>query len=108
MFKESMTDLMEKAKKMQETLEKTQSELLLLEVVGESGAGLVRIIQTGKYEVKKVEIDKNLLGESKEIIEDFIKAAMNDANNKLAKITKERLSGVSTKMGLPPGMKWPF
>lgn len=106
-----MTDiagLMQQAKKMQEQMQKAQEELALLECTGEAGAGLVKVTINGKHEVKNVDIDKSLLDEDKEIIEDLIAAAMNAAVKKVAENNKNQLSGMTAGLNLPEGFKMPF
>ena len=106
-----MTDiagLMQKAKKMQEQMQKAQEELAKLECTGEAGAGLVKVTMNGKHEVKNVDIDKSLLEEDKEIIEDLIAAAMNAAVKKVAENNQNQLSGMTAGLNLPEGFKLPF
>ncbi|PCJ39942.1 MAG: YbaB/EbfC family nucleoid-associated protein [SAR86 cluster bacterium] len=106
-----MTDiagLMQQAKKMQEQMQKAQEELALLECTGESGAGLVKVTINGRHEVKNVELDPALLNEDKEIIEDLVAAAMNDAVKKVAENNKSQLSGMTAGLNLPEGFKLPF
>ena len=104
--------LMQQAQKMQEQMQKqmkkTQEELAQSEVVGESGAGLVKITMTGKHDVKRVNISPDLMQEDKEILEDLIAAAVNDAVRKVEAVTQEKMAGATAGMGLPAGMKLPF
>ena len=104
--------LMQQAQKMQEQMQKqmkkTQEELAQTEVVGESGAGLVKITMTGKHDVKRVNISPDLMQEDKEILEDLIAAAVNDAVRKVETVTQEKMAGATAGMGLPAGMKLPF
>jgi DNA-binding protein, YbaB/EbfC family len=93
---------------MQDNLKKVHDELALVEVEGQSGAGLVKITMTCKHDVKRVEIDPSLLQEDKEMVEDLLAAAMNDAMRRAAETEKERLGGITANMPLPPGMKLPF
>ena len=102
------TDLISQAKKMQEKMKETQEALKKIEVDGISGGNTVKVIMNGDGELKKVAIDDALLKESKEIIEDLIVAAHNDAKSKLKKKTSEELSKVTGGIGLPPGFKLPF
>ena len=102
------TDLISQAKKMQEKMKETQEALKKIEVEGISGGNTVKVIMNGDGELKKVAIDDALLKESKEIIEDLIVAAHNDAKSKLKKKTTEELSKVTGGIGLPPGFKLPF
>ena len=102
------TDLISQAKKMQEKMKETQEALKKIEVEGISGGNTVKVIMNGDGELKKVAIDDALLKESKEIIEDLIVAAHNDAKSKLKKKTSEELSKVTGGIGLRPGFKLPF
>ena len=102
------TDLITQAKKMQEKMRETQEILKKIEVEGISGGKAVSVIMNGEGELKKVFLDKNLLKESKEIVEDLIVAAHNDAKSKLKKKTSEEISKVTGGVSLPPGFKLPF
>ena len=102
------TDLIAQAKKMQEKMKETQEALKKIEVEGISGGNVIRIIMNGDGELKKVSLDENLLKESKEIVEDLIVAAHNDAKSKLKKKTSEEISKVTGGVSLPPGFKLPF
>ena len=107
-MKGGMGDLMKQAQKMQEQMQKMQEELANAEVVGESGAGMVKITMTGRYDVRRVEIDPSLLEDDKEILEDLIAAAMNDAVRKVEKNQQERMAEMTGGLGLPTGLKMPF
>ena len=102
------TDLIAQAKKMQEKMKETQEALKKIEVEGISGGNVVRIIMNGDGELKKISFDENLFKESKEIVEDLIVAAHNDAKSKLKKKTAEEISKVTGGVSLPPGFKLPF
>ena len=102
------TDLIAQAKKMQEKMKEAQEALKKIEVEGISGGNAIRIIMNGDGELKKVSLDENLLKESKEIVEDLIVAAHNDAKSKLKKKTSEEISKVTGGVSLPPGFKLPF
>ena len=102
------TDLITQAKKMQEKMQQTQEALKKIEVEGISGGNAIRVIMNGDGELKKVYLDDNLLKESKEIVEDLIVAAHNDAKSKLKKKTSEEISKVTGGVSLPPGFKLPF
>ena len=102
------TDLITQAKKMQEKMKETQEALKKIEVEGISGGNAIRLIMNGDGELKKVSFDENLLKESKEIVEDLIVAAHNDAKSKLKKKTSEEISKVTGGVSLPPGFKLPF
>jgi len=102
------TNLISQAKKMQEKMKETQEALKKIEVEGVSGGSVVKIIMNGDGELKKISLDEKLLKESKEIMEDLIVAAHNDAKNKLKKKTSEEISKVTGGINLPPGFKLPF
>ncbi len=102
------TNLLSQAKKMQEKMKETQEALKKIEVEGLSGGNAVKIIMNGDGELKKILLDQALLKESKEIMEDLIVAAHNDAKNKLKKKTSEEISKVTGGIDLPPGFKLPF
>jgi len=103
-----MGDLMKKAQEMQENMQKAQAEIANTEVVGESGAGLVKITLLGNHNVRKVEIDPSLLEDDKEMLEDLVAAAMNDAVRRVEEVNKSKMSGLTGGMDLPPGFKMPF
>lgn len=107
-MKGGLGNLMKQAQKMQADLQKAQEELAKAEVNGQSGGGLVKVTINGKHEVRRVEIDESLMGDDKEMLEDLVAAAMNDAVHKLEEHTKEQMSGVTAGINLPPGMKLPF
>ena len=102
------TDLITQAKKMQEKMKETQETLKKIEVEGISGGNSIRVIMNGDGELKKISLDENLLKESKEIVEDLIVAAHNDAKSKLKKKTSEEISKITGGVSLPPGFKLPF
>ena len=102
------TDLITQAKKMQEKMKETQEALKKIEVEGISGGNSIRVIMNGDGELKKIFLDENLFKESKEIVEDLIVAAHNDAKSKLKKKTSEEISKVTGGVSLPPGFKLPF
>ena len=102
------TDLITQAKKMQEKMQQTQEALKKIEVEGISGGNAIRVILNGDGALKKISLDENLLKESKEIVEDLIVAAHNDAKSKLKKKTSEEISKVTGGVSLPPGFKLPF
>lgn len=101
-------DIMKQAQQMQEQLQKQQEQLANAEVSGESGAGMVKVIMNGRHDVKKVEIDQTLLSEDKEMLEDLLAAAVNDAVRRVEENNKSTLSGLAEGMGFPPGFKMPF
>ena len=106
-MKNALGNLMQQAQKMQEDLKNVQDELALMQVQGESGGGLVSIIMSGKREARKVTIDPSLL-DDKDMLEDLIAAAINDAVNKVSKMKKEKMSEITSGIPLPPGFKLPF
>ena len=107
-MKGGFDNIMEQAQKMQEHLQKAQEEIANMEVTGESGAGLVKVLMTGRHDVKRVEIDPGLLKEDKEMVEDLVAAAVNDANRRIEASTREKMAGLTSGISLPPGMKLPF
>lgn len=107
-MKNALGNIMQQAQKMQEDLKKAQEELALMQVQGEAGGGLVTIVMTGKREARKVTIDDSLLGEDKDMLEDLVAAAINDAVNKVAKMKKEKMSDITAGIPLPPGFQLPF
>ena len=108
MMKGGIGNLLRQAQQMQETMQKAQAELADLEVTGESGAGMVKIVLNGRHEAKKVTIEPKLKGEDLEMLEDLVVAAINDAAHKIEARTKEKYAGLMSGMNLPPGMKLPF
>ncbi len=108
MMKGGLGNLMKQAQQMQEKLQKAQAEIAAMEVEGESGAGLVRVVVTGRHEARRVTIDPSLLADDKDMLEDLVAAAFNDAVRKLERTTQERMSGLTAGLPLPPGMKLPF
>lgn len=108
MIKGGIGNLMKQAQLMQENLLKAQNKIAEMEVEGTSGAGMVKVIMTGKHDVKRVTIDPTLMGDDKEMLEDLIAAAVNDAVRKVELATQEMMAGVTAGMPLPPGMKFPF
>ena len=105
---DNMGDMMKKAQKMQENMQKAQEEIAKAEVTGESGAGLVKVVMNGRHDVRKVEIDPSLMSEEKDILEDLLAAAVNDAVRRVEANQKDKMSGMMSGMGLPPGFKMPF
>lgn len=106
--KGGMGNLMKQAQQMQERMAKMQEEVANMEVTGESGAGLVKVTMTGSHSVRKVDIDPSLLEDDKEMLEDLIAAACNDAARRVEETQKEKMAQVTGGMQLPPGMKMPF
>ena len=108
MGKGGLGALMKQAQQMQENMRKMQEELATIDVEGQSGAGLVKITMSCKHVVKKVVIDPSLLGEDKDMLEDLVLAATNDAMQKVDATSQAKMAGFAGGMGLPPGMKLPF
>lgn len=106
--KGGMGDLMKKAQEMQANMQKAQAEIANTEVTGESGAGLVKITLLGNHNVRKIEIDPSLMEDDKEMLEDLIAAAMNDAVRRVEEVNKSKMSGLTGGMDLPAGFKMPF
>ncbi|HAG95022.1 MAG: YbaB/EbfC family nucleoid-associated protein [Pseudomonadales bacterium] len=100
-------DLMKQAQEMQERMQKMQEELANVEVNGESGAGLVKVTMTGRHDVKRVQIDDSLLGEDKEVLEDLLAAAVNDAVRRVEQTNQDKMGGLAAGINLPPGFKFP-
>ena len=107
-MKGGLGNLMKQAQQMQADMQKAQEELASMEVTGQSGGGLVKITMTGKHEVRRVVIDDTLLADDKDMLEDLVAAAINDAVHKVEATTQERMAGLTSGINLPPGMKLPF
>jgi len=107
-MKGGIGQLMKQAQQMQEKMQKAQEELQNIIVHGESGGGMVKISITCKNEIKKIDIDDSLFSEERDMLEDLLIAAFNDAIRKADKKTQERMSGMTSGLNLPPGMKLPF
>ncbi|OOZ40201.1 YbaB/EbfC family nucleoid-associated protein [Solemya pervernicosa gill symbiont] len=107
-MKGGLGNLMKQAQQMQANMEKAQAELANMEITGESGGGMVKVVMTGKHELRRVSIDDSLVGDDKEMLEDLIAAAVNDAAHKVEAATQEQMSGSMGGMQLPPGFKLPF
>ena len=101
-------ELMQQAQRMQENLKRAQEEIAKIEVVGQSGGGMVSVTMNGRHEVRRVNIDRKLFADDPEMAEDLVAAAINDAVNKIASASQEQMSGVAGGMQLPPGFKLPF
>lgn len=104
----NMGNIMKQAQEMQKNMQKAQEELANLEVTGEAGAGMVKVVMTGKHDIKRVEIDDSLMKDDKDMLEDLIAAAVNDANRRVEQTSQEKMSALTGGMDLPPGMKFPF
>lgn len=107
-MKNPLASLMQQAQKMQENLKQVQDEIAATQIQGESGAGLVKITMNGKRQVQKVVIDESLLGEERDMLEDLIAAAFNDAVNKVSALKQEKMAGLTGGIELPAGFKLPF
>jgi nucleoid-associated protein EbfC len=108
MMKNQLAGLMKQAQQMQDNMKKMQDELALIEVEGQSGAGLVKVTMTCKNDVRRVAIDPSLLADDKDMLEDLVAAAFNDAVRKAEAVTQEKMSGATAGMPMPPGFKLPF
>lgn len=107
-MKGPLGNIMKQAQRMQEDMERAQAELAAMEVVGEAGGGMVKVTMLGNRDVKSVKIDPALMGDDITMIEDLAAAAMNDASRKIESLTKEKMSGLTAGLNLPPGFKLPF
>lgn len=108
MMKGGMGNLMKQAQKMQEDMKRMQEEVARMEVTGEAGAGLVKVVMNGRHDVRNVSLDDSVLSEDKELLEDLLAAAVNDAVRKVEAASQEKMSSVTEGMQLPPGFKMPF
>ena len=108
MMKGQLAGLMKQAQQVQENMKRIQEELATLEVEGQSGAGLVKVVMTCRHDVKRVTIDPSLLSDDKDMLEDLVAAAVNDAVRKVESTTQEKMGSLASGMGLPPEMKLPF
>ena len=106
--KGQLSGLMKQAQAMQDNLKKAQEELGNIEVTGESGSGLVKVLMTCKHDVKRVSIDPSLLADDKDMLEDLVAAAFNDAVRRAEQLSQEKMSKLTAGLPLPPGMKLPF
>jgi DNA-binding YbaB/EbfC family protein len=106
--KAQIGQLMQQAQRMQEDMKRAQEEIARMEVTGSAGGGMVTVIVTGAHEVRRVKIDPKLVADDLEMTEDLIAAAFNDAVNKIAQVSKDKLGGVTAGLNLPAGMKLPF
>jgi DNA-binding YbaB/EbfC family protein len=107
-MKGGIGNLMKQAQAMQANMQRAQAELASMEVGGESGGGMVKVTMNGKHEVSRVSIDPSLMGDDKDMLEDLIAAAINDAVRKVERTTQEKMGGLMAGMNLPPGFKMPF
>jgi DNA-binding YbaB/EbfC family protein len=104
----NLGNMMKQAEALQRNMQKAQEEIAAMEIVGEAGGGMVKVTMTGRHEVKRVQIEPAVFGDDREMLEDLIAAACNDAVRKLEAATQQRMSGLMAGMRLPPGMKLPF
>ncbi|MDR2926189.1 MAG: YbaB/EbfC family nucleoid-associated protein [Azoarcus sp.] len=107
MMKGGIAGLMKQAQQMQENMKKVQDQIAAMETEGESGAGMVKVVMTGKYKVRRVQIDPSVM-DDREMLEDLIAAAVNSAVHKVEATTAEKMSGFTAGLNLPPGLKMPF
>ena len=107
-MKGGIGNLMKQAQQMQANMQKAQAEIAAMEVTGESGGGMVKVTINGRHEAKRVQIDPSVPLDDREMIEDLVAAAINDASQKLEAATQQRMAGVMGGMNLPPGFKMPF
>ena len=105
MNKGQLAGLMKQAQQMQETMRKMQEQLATVEIEGQAGAGMVKVVMTCRYDVKRVSIDPSLLADDKEMLEDLVAAAVNDAVRRVESTVQEKMAGVTAGLPLPPGMK---
>ncbi len=108
MMKGGLGNLMKQAQQMQENMKAMQEKLASIEIEGQSGAGMVKVTMTCRHDVKRVSIDDSLIGDDKDMLEDLIAAAVNDAVRKVEATTQEKMAGFTSGISLPPGMKLPF
>ncbi len=108
MMKGGLGNLMKQAQKMQADMQKAQEEIASMEVTGQAGGGMVSVVMTGRHDLKRVNIDDSLMGDDKEMLEDLIAAAVNDAVRQLEQAQQDKMGGLTAGMNLPAGMKLPF
>ncbi len=106
--KGQLAGLMKQAQQMQENMKRMQEQLASVEVEGEAGAGMVKVVMTCRHDVKRVTIDPSLLSDDKDMLEDLVAAAMNDAVRKVESTVQEKMASMTAGLPLPPGMKLPF
>jgi len=108
MMKNQLAGLMQQAQKMQENMKRVQEELAQLEVEGQSGAGMVKVVMTCKNQVRRVSIDPSLVGDDRDMLEDLVAAAFNDAVRRAEETSQQKMAAVTAGMPMPPGFKLPF
>ena len=107
-MKGGLGNLMKQAQLMQDNMKKLQGELAAMEIEGQAGSGMVKVVMTGRHEVRRITIDPRLLADDREMLEDLVAAAVNDAARRVEAMTQEKMAGVTAGLPLPPGMKLPF
>jgi len=107
-MKGGLGNLMKQAQKMQADMQRVQEELANMEVTGQAGGGMVKVVMTGRHDLKRVSIDDSLMSDDKEMLEDLVAAAVNDAVRQLEQVSQEKMGGLTAGMNLPGGMKLPF
>lgn len=107
-MKGNMGNLMKQAQQLQANMQRAQAEIATMEVTGEAGGGMAKVIMTGKHEVRRVTLDPSLITDDKEMLEDLIAAAINDAVQKVERTSQEKMASLMGGMNLPPGLKLPF
>lgn len=107
-MKGPLAGLMQQAQRMQEEMKRAQEEIAQTEVTGQAGGGVVSVVMSGRHEVRRVHIDRAAIGDDHEMMEDLVTAAVNDAVNKVAALTQDKMGGLASGMNLPPGFKLPF
>ena len=108
MMKGGLGNMMKQVQQMQENMAKMQASLAEIEIQGQSGAGLVKVTMTCKYDVRRISIDPSLVGDDKDMLEDLVAAAVNDAARKVESTVQEKMASVTAGLPIPPGMKMPF
>ena len=108
MMKNQLAGLMKQAQQMQDNMKKMQEQLATVEVEGQAGAGMVKVIMTCRHDVKRITIDESLMKDDKEMLEDLVAAAVNDAVRRVESTVQEKMAGVTAGLPLPPGFKMPF
>ena len=108
MMKGQLAGLMKQAQQMQENMKRMQDQLATIEVEGQAGAGMIKVTMTCKHEVRRISIDPSVMGDDREMLEDLITTAMNDAVRKVEVMVNEKMSGMTSGLPLPPGFKMPF
>ena len=107
-MKGGIGNMMKQAQKMQADMQKAQEEIANMEVEGQAGGGMVKVMMNGRHEVRRVELDDSLMNDDKEMIEDLLAAAVNDAVRRIEEQSSEKMSGITAGMNLPDGLKLPF